>query len=391
MIFDGEPVIDPATGKMKRKQKWVTFKGNEKQADAKLRELCGDVDKGQYIEPSTLTVLAYLQDWVERVIKNKRAPNTYLNYAGIIKNYIAPSPIASLPLQRLQDSHLEDYYANLPLAESSKLMHHVVLRSALQAAAKKHKVARNVADLVDGKPVAKRRNYEDVLAQCWTSVEAAAFLAVVEREDPQTAAFFWLALETGMRRAELCGLKWGHDGLDLERGHARVLRQLAKGGSKPAVRDTKNHKPRTIRLSAKCIQLLRAHKLHQAEFKMAHRLDYHDHGFAFAKEHDKNPRWKVLGDPLKFSTLGPLLDKLSKKAGVKRIKFHGLRHTCATLALDAGVPVKVVSERLGHANTAITQDIYMHVLPSMQDDAAAVISALLQGKRAQRDEESGGR
>jgi integrase len=111
------------------------------------------------------------------------------------------------------------------------------------------------------------------------------------------------------------------------------------------------------------------------------RTHYQDHGLVFAKEWAELQRRKdTLGDPLQMNNLGQReYARLLKAAGVRRIKFHGLRHTCATLLLQANVPAKVVQERLGHKKIEITLNVYAHVLPSMQQDAAVKLGALLHG------------
>jgi integrase len=112
---------------------------------------------------------------------------------------------------------------------------------------------------------------------------------------------------------------------------------------------------------------------------MANRKTYTDHGLVFAKEWtDLQSRGACLGHPLQLNNLGQReYAALIKAAGVKRITFHGLRHTCATLLLQAGIPVHVVSERLGHSKVSMTMEVYAHVLPDMQRDAAAKLGALL--------------
>ena len=116
--------------------------------------------------------------------------------------------------------------------------------------------------------------------------------------------------------------------------------------------------------------------------KLENRPMYHDHDLVFAKEwSDLGRKHDVLGEPLQINNLGQReYRRLIKTAEVRPIKFHGMRHTCATLLFQAGVPVKVIQERLGHKRVEITLGIYAHVLPSMQQDAAARLSALIQGR-----------
>jgi integrase len=112
--------------------------------------------------------------------------------------------------------------------------------------------------------------------------------------------------------------------------------------------------------------------------KLAHRPSYRDHRLVFAKEWSDLNQRAALGDPLQINNLGEReYAHIIKAAGVRRIKFHGLRHTCATLLLQARTPVHVVNERLGHATVAMTMEVYAHVLPDMQVEAAATLGALL--------------
>lgn len=196
----------------------------------------------------------------------------------------------------------------------------------------------------------------------------------------QPAAFYTLALDSGMRKAELCGLPWTD--LDLDAGTVRITRQLTKPGPAPTFGPTKTGAARTVAIGRDTVELLRTHKRHQAELKMANRTVYQDFGLVFAKEWpDVQTRDATLGHPLQMNNLGQReYSKLLKAAKVRTIKFHGLRHTCATLMLANGVPPKVVQERLGHSKVAMTMDVYAHVLPTMQADAAALLGGLLHGR-----------
>lgn len=141
----------------------------------------------------------------------------------------------------------------------------------------------------------------------------------------------------------------------------------------------KGGRARTIHLSPETCRRLKEHRKQQAELKMKNRKHYSNHGLVFAKNWLTLTRgYCRLGDPLDH--VGQRwFQKIAKAAEVRRITFHGLRHTCGTLLLKAGVPVKVVSERLGHKSTLITMDIYQHVLPDMQEDAAAKLGSILFG------------
>jgi integrase len=193
------------------------------------------------------------------------------------------------------------------------------------------------------------------------------------------AAFYTVALDSGARKSELAALRWTD--LDPATGRLTIQRQLLKNGAEPVFGPTKGKKARTIEIAAETVALLRTHKAHQAEIKLRNRTVYRDHGLIFAKEWgDLHGRAASLGGPLQVNNIGQReFDRILKAAKVRRIKFHGLRHTCATLMLSAGVPPNVVQHRLGHSKIEMTLGIYGHSLPTMQQDAAARLALLLHG------------
>ena len=186
-------------------------------------------------------------------------------------------------------------------------------------------------------------------------------------------------LDSGARKGELCGLRWSD--VDLDAGTVTYVRQLTKAGRTPVFGPIKNDTPRTVVLSAATIALLREHKRAQAAIKMANRKAYHDLGLVFAKEWGHlHGHADSLGLPLQANNMGQHeFARIIKAAGVPPITIHGLRHTCATLLLKAGVPPQVVQQRLGHRGIDVTLGIYAHALPSMQQDAAQRLGALLHG------------
>ncbi len=377
MILDLGYVTDPATGKLQRKQKWITFRGTKKQAGERLTEWVRSANRGEFVEPSKMTLGVWLTDWLDKAVKPPlRRPATYARYKGIVENHILKSALASIPLQKLRGSDIERYYADSHAAPATLAVHHAVLHRALRKAVKDRLLTVNVASDLDGRPKPSKTG-EDARQHAWTAQEARTFLATAKTSGPQAGAFYALALDTGARKGELCGLQWRD--VDLDAPRVALVQQLTKPGPVPVFGPPKNGRPRTITIAAETVELLRAHKRHQAELKMANRATYHDHGLVFAKEWGELQRQHdVLGDPLQMNNLGQRsFAKLTKAAGVRPIKFHGLRHTCATLLLQAGEPVHVVSDRLGHKGVEITLNIYAHVLPDMQQQAAATLGALL--------------
>lgn len=281
-------------------------------------------------------------------------------------------------MQSLKPIDIEAYYGGLSgLSPSTVQIHHAVLHSALKAAVRNGLVTRNVASLVSNKP--RKGSGQDVLDHVWSVDEAATFLKAAKAAGPQPAAFYTMALDTGARRGELAALRWAD--VDLNVGKVTIRRTLLKCGRTPVFGETKTKTSRTLDLSAETVRRLATHRKHQAEIKLRNRLHYTDLGLVFAKEWgDLHKRADSLGLPLQVNTIGDReFARLTKAAGVRRIKFHGLRHTVATLMLSAGVPAHVVQRRLGHSKIEMTLGIYAHVLPSMQQDAAAKLAALIHG------------
>lgn len=177
-----------------------------------------------------------------------------------------------------------------------------------------------------------------------------------------------LAITTGLRRGELLGLRW--DDADLERGTLRVGRALVREGGRHTLGETKTRRGRRlVNLTPRTVAVLKAHRKRQLEQRVELAGMYEDHGLIFASE---------IGTPLNPENLVKRSFKpLLKRAGLPEIRFHDLRHTCATLLMGRGVHPKLVQELLGHATIAMTLDTYSHYLPSMGDQASGAMGDAL--------------
>jgi integrase len=370
----------------KRRQKWVTFavppdvsqREATKQAEGKLAELLRDIHRGEFTEPSSLTVLAWLRRWREN-LKGLRRPLTDRTYRFVIEHHVAHAPLAAVPLQKLRASDLERYYASLTtLAPSSVALHHSVIRAALGRAVRDRILSRNVA--CDGVERPTRSKDHAGARACWTAAEARAFLTHAKAAGAQEAAFYALALDTGARRGELAGLTW--DRVHLDAGRITIDRQIIgdDGDRRAVFGPTKSGRTHDVTIAAETIALLRTHKAQQAALKLKHRTSYDDAGLVFAKElPDLQRPGMRLGQPLADRLWVRDFHRLAEAAGVRRITFHGMRHTAATLLLQAGTSIRVVADRLGHAKVSMTLDVYAHALPDAQQAAAERMSALLHG------------
>jgi integrase len=367
--------LGPQAGKKGRKQKWITYRGTKTDAKKKLRDLIGQSDRGEFVEPSKRTVSEWLDEWLLKVVKPKKSPRTYSTYELAIRLHIKPK-LGAIPLQQLKAVDVDQYHGDVRgagLSAATCKIHHNILSSALKLALRDGLVHRNVASQTSP----PKQTVDHDVVKAWTAEEARKILAAAKGHGPQTAALFATALDSGARRGELQGLRWTD--VDLTTRAMRISRQLSgQGEDGPTFGPTKTRKVRTLDLSAETVALLREHKRQQAELKLANRLQYKDHGLIFAQawEH-QNGRNGCLGAPLNQNAIARTLERLIVDTEVRRINVHGLRHTSATLLLAAGVPSYVVQQRLGHSSIGTTLNQYAHVLPSQQADAASKLAALI--------------
>jgi len=378
IILDLGYETDPVTGRQTRRQKWHTVRGTRKQAEDKLTDLLKNVKDDEYVDASALTLGAWLREWLAASKKQFR-PSTYTRYHGIIEQHLAPSAVGKMLLQKVRSTHLEAYYSAATVSAATLGIHQAILYPAFAKAKRDNLVAYNVAADIE-RPKDTRHKSDAARMHCWTALEARRFLEAATAAGPQPAAFYALALDAGARKGELCGLTWAN--LDLDAGKMSIVQQLLVPGADPVFGPPKTGRPRTVALGPETVAALQRHRQHQRELRMANRPNYHDHDLVFAKEwSDLQRRTDCLGEPLQINNLGQReYATIIKAAGVRPIKFHGLRHTSATLLLQAGQPVHVVSERLGHAKVSMTMEVYAHVLPDMQREAATVLGDILFGK-----------
>jgi integrase len=269
----------------RRRQKWVTFRGTKKEAQTHLTELLRAANRGEFVEKSKLTLGEWLAEWLEKAIKPPaRRINTYKAYKHVINDKLIPV-LGALRLQEVKATDLKAYYTSQQdfLASTTLSQYHTILSSALKAAILEGLVSRNVASVVVGKPRI-RRDHADLARNCWEANEAHKFLIAAKTAGARPAAFYALALDSGARKGELCGVQWGD--LDFEKGTVTFVRQLitTNEDGAPVYGPIENDMPRSVDLSAETIALLKEHKRHQAELKMANRTVYQDHGLVFAKE-----------------------------------------------------------------------------------------------------------
>jgi integrase len=336
-----------------------TIFGKTKQAvQDKLRQLTADSATRPPLEPQRIAVGEFLDRWLADAAKPALKPTTYANYAAVARNHIKPR-IGGLPLSKLAVMHIQSLYADMARAGKSAetiRLTHAVLRRALRQAVNWRLVPYNVSVDVE-RPRTSKIEFTPLNAP-----QVAQLLAAVV--DHRLAAIFTVAVATGMRLGELFGLQWLD--VDLTAGVIMVRRSLAEISGKLLVTDPKTARSR------------RRIDLPQVAIDALHR-----HREAMAAEGFGQVKWvfcNTRGGPLRRSHFHKqVFKRLLKKANLPDIRFHDLRHTSATLLLSAGVHPKVVQERLGHSQISITLDIYSHVLPTLQREAAGKLEEMLGG------------
>lgn len=331
-------------------------------------------------KPSKQALSTYLTDeWLPALHDLK--PTTRKGYADLVSAYLIPH-LGDVRLCDLTAAQVVKFYDTLRTSGrrrpskatpddrglSERTVHHVhvALSAALAHAAEAGLIEHNPMTSLPRRARPKATAGAKAEMKVWTAEEARSFLAVAAED--RLGAMFDLALNTGLRRGELVALRW--EDIDLERHVLAVRRNRTTVGYAVEEGTPKSHRARTVDLDEHTVAALRAHRKRQLEERLAWGEAWQDHGLAFTRED---------GSPLHPQTVRWHLGKLARAADVPDIGVHGCRHTHATLGLAAGVPPKVMQERLGHASVQITLDLYSHVVPGMQADAASKIGALLRG------------
>jgi len=362
-------------------RRWDTSIGYPRQSDAEseYRRMKTARETGAYAAPNQMTVGQYLGNHWLPSARSRVKVSTLLSYTTVVERHLTPA-LGAVRLQRLTTLQINSMYIDLAVAETSiaaakvdpersprkalsaKTIRniHLVLTKALADAEDDGLVARNPAERA--KPPRVRQTPENEIV-AWDAPELRTFLAQIidDRWFPEIR----LASMTGMRRAEVLGLRW--EDVDLDAGHVVVRQTLVSSGYKTRFDSPKSHRPRSVALDPETVRVLRQRKVAQVANRLAS-SKWIESDLVFTSPTG------LLVHPDSFSQA---FERLVLRSRLKRITLHGLRHTHASLLLKSGVSVKVVSERLGHADPGFTLRQYAHVLGSMQEDAALRIGGVI--------------
>jgi integrase len=326
-----------------------------------MREAQVAVDQGRQI--TRLTVGDYLADWLDT--RRSLRPSTLKSYREHVTLYLMPL-LGEIRLSELRAHHVDSMLAAIstpqrrrPLSPSTVRRVHATLRTALNSAVRQRLLPYNPAVHVD-LPVQRR---EPVTV--WGPEEVARFLAATE--DDRLHPLYRLVVMTGMRRGEVVGLRWAD--IDFERGLVAVNQQVVQLGPELRIGPPKTRAgTRVVPVDLRTLDVLKEHQRRQTAEAAAWGPARPATGLVFTRED---------GSLVRPETVSRHFRLLSRRAGLPLIRFHDLRHTSASLALTAGVAMRVVSDRLGHTTTSITADLYTHVSPVVSRRAATAIADLV--------------
>jgi len=332
-----------------------------------LRQAMADADRGLIFDADSLKVEEYLDRWLTDSVSDTVKATTFERYEQITRLHLK-SALGRVKLKALTPAHVRGLYREkLEAGLSARTVRyvHTTLHKALKQAVMDGLIPRNVTEAV--KPPQPTREEIHPL----TPEQAKVLLQTAHTAGDRLEALYVLAIPTGLRQGELLGLKW--DDVDLEDGSLQVRRTLAITKSGPVFSFPKTTgSRRSVKLTGKAIEVLKSHLERQlAEIDRVGSLwsPGDADGLIFASE---------TGEPLdRRAVTKQKFKPLLKQAKLPEIRFHDLRHTCATLLLTRNVNPKIVSEMLGHSTIAITLDTYSHVLPNMRDQAAAAMEEVL--------------
>ena len=343
------------------KRGFATRKG----AESWLGDQLSEAQAGQLNEPSRETVETFLQGWLVAIRPTVRE-STWHGYEWRVRKLVIPR-VGAVELRALDALALNTLYSELLAtgnrkaeALSARSVSHVhkVLHRALRDSVRWGKLRSNPAEHADPPSPARRE------MRAWAADQARAFLASVEND--RLRACWHLALASGMRRGELCGLRWS----DVEDDRLTVGRSRTAAGYEVTEREPKSGRTRTVALDAGTVAELRSHRTRQLEERLAWGEAWTDSGYVFTREN---------GEPIHPHSLSQFFETRVAATSLPRLSLHGTRHTHATLGLAAGVSPRVMQERLGHSSVAITLDLYTHPADDQHVDAAAKVAALLIG------------
>jgi integrase len=366
-----EARIDVSDGGRRRRKS--IYGATRREVQERLTQVLRDQDQGLPVRTDERRkVGAFLEAWLQDTIRPSVRMSTYVSYEGHVRLHLVPA-VGSIPLMKLTPQHIRALHAKaLEAGLTPKTVQHIhaTLRTALNQALRDGLVARNVATLVKV-PRADRHEM-----QVLNPDQARTLLTVAQKD--RLGALYVVATTLGLRQGEALGLQWSD--VDFEAGTIRVSRTLQRvpkalrgpddGGQGTHYRldePKTDRSRRTVNMPKVVMASLREHRARQSRERLAAGAAWHDWDLVFTT---------TIGTPLDSRNVTKAFQALLVKAGLPFMRFHDLRHSAATLMGAMGVPMRVIMEILGHSQIGITMNLYSHVIPAMQRDAADRMDSL---------------
>ncbi len=334
----------------------------EKQSEVlkAMRKAQKEADEGRYVEPTKITLARWLDTWLTEYVKPSTKPLTFSTYQSRVETHIKPA-LGKIKVTALEPTQIQAFYNDLlrikGLSPRTIKNIHGILHEALDRALKLRYIPLNPSDACILPRVEKKE------INPLTENDVANFLAEIQKDEP-LKELFTVALFTGMREGEICGLPWS--AVDFESGIIAVKQQLCKEkikGGKHYIDTTKNDNVRYLTAAPFVMEILKNIKARQEQDKLV------------AGELWENEFDLVFTNPLGHFILPQTALKRFKAVAVSigraDARFHDLRHTYAVTALQEGDDIKTVQQNLGHATASFTLDVYGHVSEKMKKESAA--------------------
>ena len=341
-----------------RKTKWISLglpeKGNKRKAEAELARLRAEFEPPKEVGDlsSDMLFADYLLEWLE-IAKGRLAVATYSSYAAMINKPIGPYfRQRNLTLRELEARHLQMFYSEMlrKVKPNTVIHYHAIIHSALKYAVKTDMLVQNVADKVD-RP--KKNSFQPVFLSAEEMQEMFEALRGTKLELPVLVAAFY-----GFRRGEVLGLKW--DAIDFERGTISVIRTVTTITLDGKQTEIEQQSAKT-KSSLRTLPLIGSFREYFLQVKEAQELNKQVCGNCYNHEYDGFVFVDELGERMRANYLTSAFPKFLENHGLRRMRFHDLRHSCASLLLANGVPLKHIQEWLGHSDFTTTANIYAHL------------------------------
>lgn len=356
---------DPKTGK-RRQVRRRGFK-TKNDAQAELDKVRQSAREHTFVANTRQTLGDYLDEWLVTIAPTLR-PSTHHSYAKNVRLHVKPH-VGAVKLQAVDGMVLDRVYAELAGKLSGRTIRyiHTILHRAFKDAIRTGRLTRNPCDAATP-PRAASSTSKPIVT--WAADEVATFLRCAADGKDRHVALWTVLATTGVRRGEALGLRW--EDIDLEAGRASIVQTVVlTGHERMAFSSPKtNAGTRVVDLDPTTVRALVEHRKRQNAARLLVGPGWQDHGLVFTRAD---------GRPLDPENVSRDFRRRIAQWKMRPIRLHDLRHTWATLALKAGVNVKVVQERLGHSSPVITMKLYQHVTPGMGRDAADLVASMIFG------------